>query len=396
MIRNICIITTVATSVTTQARLFQSALADKLPPFTNVDFIVLAPVYPSPLEFNKKLKSCDLAVFFLDPFYQLNPLSMPQYSFLKFTADGVQLNNAINASIRLICERHECYANTQYSKHNLEVNDIKVKGLVYDGIRNIPVPPINPVSQLTMLGFYNHGGNPMMDRKGQNIATALLVKLMQIYDFTTIVGSNVDYLHYVASKYVEVIEQKTVRKRIGDSAKIEEISYGFGEPKFNYDGELFSYASPSSLLNGFIRKGSINYVLIGGLSEMDLRILYALSDYFLFPSLTEGFGVPPIEALNTGRFVIANSYQTAKELLPTNCTKLIKPSHILTYDWGHPIAPMRMQYVYPDMGDFTDAITQAITNGITYDKYQCVKESLKYEYRKSYEPLVKKVMEVIK
>ena len=57
---------------------------------------------------------------------------------------------------------------------------------------------------------------------------------------------------------------------------------------------------------------------------------------------------------------------------------------------------MRMQYVYPDMGDFTDAITQAITSGFTYDKYQCVKESLKYEYRKSYEPLVKKVMEVIK
>jgi len=55
-----------------------------------------------------------------------------------------------------------------------------------------------------------------------------------------------------------------------------------------------------------------------------------------------------------------------------------------------------MQYVYPDMSDFTDAITQAITNGFTYDKYQCVKESLKYEYRKSYEPLVKKVMEVIK
>ena len=396
MIRNICIISTVATSVTTQARLFQSALADKLPPFTSVDFIVMAPVYPLPLEFNKRLKSCDLAVFFLDPFYQLNPLSMPQYSFLKFTSDGVQLNNAINVSIRSICDRHECYANTQYSKHNLEVNDIKVKGLVYDGVRNIPVPPINPVSQLTMLGFLNHGGNPMMDRKGQNIATALLIKLMQTHDFTTIVGSNVDYLHHVASKYVEIIEQKTVRKRIGDNSKIEEISYGFGESKFNYDGELFSYASPSSLLNGFIKKGLINYVLIGGLSEMDLRILYALSDYFLFPSLTEGFGVPPIEALNSGRFVIANSYQTANELLPTNCTRFIKPSHILTYDWGNPIAPMRMQYIYPDMGDFTDAITQAITSGFTYDKYQCVKESLKYEYRKSYEPLVKKVMEVIR
>ena len=102
MIRNICIITTVATSVTTQARLFQSALADKLPPFTNVDFIVMAPVYPLPLEFNKRLRSCDLAVFFIDPFYQLNPLSIPQYAFLKFTADGVQLNNSINTSIRLL------------------------------------------------------------------------------------------------------------------------------------------------------------------------------------------------------------------------------------------------------------------------------------------------------
>lgn len=396
MIRSICIVSTVATSINVQARLFQSALADKLPPFTSVDFMVIAPVYPTPLEFIKRLRNCELAVFFLDPFYQLNPLSIPQHAFFKFTVDGVQLNNSVNASLRLMCDRHYCFANTEFSKHNLEVNDIKVRGIVYDGIRNIPTPPVSPVSTFTMLGLYNHGGNPIMDRKGQNIATALLIKLMRLHEFTSIVASNVDYLHHVASKYVEVIEQEVTKRKLGNNVKVTELIYGFGKPRFNYDGELFSYASPTSLMNGLIKRGAINYVQIGGLSEFDVRMLYSLSDYFLFPSLTEGFGVPPIEALNSGRFVIANSYQTATELLPQNCVRLIKPHHTLTYDWGNPIAPMRMTYIYPDIDDFINVLTQAITNGISYDKYACVKESLKYEYRKVNEPLVNRVLEVIK
>lgn len=395
MIRRICIFSTSASSILVQAKLFQSALVNELPRLIDTELIVIPPIYPMPIETFKRIKDCELGVFILDPFYRFNVLSLPKYAFFKFTVDGIQMNNEINTSLRLICERHECFANTEFSKTNLEVNGVKVWGIVMDGIKNIPSPPINPVSDFTMLGLYNHGGNPIMDRKGQNIATALLVKLLHYYDFSVIVGSNVNYLHHVASKYVELIQSKK-RKLSNINVSIDEVYYGFGNNLINYDHRLFSYASVDSLISGSINKPGFNFVLIGGLDEVQIRMLYSLSRFFLFPSLTEGFGVPPLEAMNSGRFVIVNSYQTAKELLPSDCSYFIKPSHVTEYMWGNKVAPMLMKYVYPDMDDFTDVITKAVMNGINYDPFKCVQESLRYEYKKSYEPLVKKVMETIK
>ena len=50
-------------------------------------------------------------------------------------------------------------------------------------------------------------------------------------------------------------------------------------------------------------------------SGSDLRSLYSLADLFLFPSLYEGFGIPPLEAMACGTPVVASSRTSVPEVV---------------------------------------------------------------------------------
>jgi len=52
-----------------------------------------------------------------------------------------------------------------------------------------------------------------------------------------------------------------------------------------------------------------------GVSEQDLWKIYACADLFVFPSLAEGFGLPPLEAMAAGTPVIASDIPALREVL---------------------------------------------------------------------------------
>ncbi len=54
---------------------------------------------------------------------------------------------------------------------------------------------------------------------------------------------------------------------------------------------------------------------IGSVEEADRPNLYALAEIFLFPSLFEGFGLPPLEAMATGVPVLASASSSMIEIL---------------------------------------------------------------------------------
>jgi glycosyltransferase involved in cell wall biosynthesis len=54
---------------------------------------------------------------------------------------------------------------------------------------------------------------------------------------------------------------------------------------------------------------------LGRVSDSELRALYAAADGFLFPSLHEGFGIPPLEAMALGVPVLAARRAAMPEVL---------------------------------------------------------------------------------
>ena len=55
--------------------------------------------------------------------------------------------------------------------------------------------------------------------------------------------------------------------------------------------------------------------MTGFVDEEDLPVLYQMADCFVFPSLYEGFGIPPLEAMQMGTVVISSDAPAMKEVL---------------------------------------------------------------------------------
>ncbi|MBM6490417.1 glycosyltransferase, partial [Enterobacter hormaechei] len=60
-------------------------------------------------------------------------------------------------------------------------------------------------------------------------------------------------------------------------------------------------------------EASSNLILAGRLSDNEIAALYERASAFVFPSLYEGFGVPPLEAMLFGCPVIASTANAVRE-----------------------------------------------------------------------------------
>ena len=63
-----------------------------------------------------------------------------------------------------------------------------------------------------------------------------------------------------------------------------------------------------------ISKNSDNIVVTGYVSDLELGNLYRGCSMFLFPSLFEGFGMPPVEAMGFGKPTLVSDIPVLKEV----------------------------------------------------------------------------------
>jgi glycosyltransferase involved in cell wall biosynthesis len=80
-----------------------------------------------------------------------------------------------------------------------------------------------------------------------------------------------------------------------------------------YQGKAVKF---SEAVQGAIREGSV--VLAGNVTDGELAWLYSNASTFVFASLDEGFGLPPVEALAFGAPVIASDIPVMRENLGEN------------------------------------------------------------------------------
>jgi glycosyltransferase involved in cell wall biosynthesis len=82
--------------------------------------------------------------------------------------------------------------------------------------------------------------------------------------------------------------------------------------------ELFSYIRESGV------KDRLRFT--GYLTDEDLRALYSSCRVFVYPSLYEGFGLPPLEAMACGAPVIASRIPSIVEAVGSDAARLVSPT----------------------------------------------------------------------
>lgn len=121
------------------------------------------------------------------------------------------------------------------------------------------------------------------------------------------IGSNFEHKNILAVvKAVKILKEKNINV-IFNIAGMETV----------YTDVLRDYISKNNL------QGNIN--ILGKIPADKVEELYENSDIFVFPSLIEGFGIPPLEAMNYGLPVISSDKTVMPEVIG-DAGILIEPS----------------------------------------------------------------------
>lgn len=105
-----------------------------------------------------------------------------------------------------------------------------------------------------------------------------------------------------------------------------------------------------------------NYLLSveGILSEVELYKLYSLSDVIVFPSLSEGFGLPIIEAFSVGKPVITLDAPPMNEINTEGTGYLVKTKKEFVAKNAEGDWTALVRYRVPDMKDFVEKLRESI------------------------------------
>jgi len=114
------------------------------------------------------------------------------------------------------------------------------------------------------------------------------------------------YLLYVGNAY----PHKNLEKMVDSFAL---ISLQYPNLQLALVGkEDFFYAR----LKKLVEKNNIKNVhFLGFVCDQDLDVLYRFADLYVFPSLYEGFGLPPLEAMAKGTAVVSSNHPCMREVL---------------------------------------------------------------------------------
>jgi glycosyltransferase involved in cell wall biosynthesis len=114
------------------------------------------------------------------------------------------------------------------------------------------------------------------------------------------------YLLYVGNAY----PHKNLQRLIDAFAL---ISGSFPDVQLALVGkEDFFYARLKTYVT---RKNISNIHFLGFVSDQDLDVLYRFTQAYVFPSLYEGFGLPPLEAMAKGAVVLSSNQPCMREIL---------------------------------------------------------------------------------
>jgi glycosyltransferase involved in cell wall biosynthesis len=358
----------------------------------NQQINVLTPSPASAISNSHLLNKYQYGVFFIDPFFYL-PIHWYKGAILYFTVDGeVESNEILKQNYRNLCRRFHCFANSEYSKANLEASGIEVEGVVHNAVDDtVTYNELPKLFDVGMLGFYNYPIGEkwgwVWDRKGIFLASIILYRLIKSgLNMRVFAGSNTELVDFVVNRLEGNV---TIHHWITDNYAVTvSVTPLVFKP-------LTIFKVCNSLECALTSRHSFTVLLMGGYPKSTVYSLYTAMREFLFPSLTEGFGVPPLEALFTGTPVIVNEYQTAREILgtaPTECVDFIPFRYVKRVHWGLRDMGLHMSLRVPNVHELIRVLEDRVSEP-RKGGYACREWVLSRYGSNAYDPLIKIINE---
>lgn len=114
-------------------------------------------------------------------------------------------------------------------------------------------------------------------------------------------------------------------------------------------------------LNNFLADG-VSVIHVGRVSDAELRVLIANCSLFVFPSVYEGFGLPPLEALRLGvRRLVLSDIPVLRELMPAGAT-FVGPHDITEFEL------VFLRFLEGGLTPISEAAAQSVLNAYTWEK----------------------------
>ncbi len=111
----------------------------------------------------------------------------------------------------------------------------------------------------------------------------------------------------IGHKYLLAVSSIDPRKNL------QNLIDSFVELKLQ-DYKLVLVGKSSSHFNIKLKVDSESIIFTGFITDNDLSVLYRNCDFFVYPSLYEGFGIPPLEAMSCGCAVLTSAIPSIVEI----------------------------------------------------------------------------------
>lgn len=177
--------------------------------------------------------------------------------------------------------------------------------------------------------FFYRNATPVLAKKALKILTVSnfskneIIKHLKVDDKKVIVIYNAVANHFdkkEATKtsspvIVNIIENKYILavSSIDPRKNLERLIDSFLELNLA-DYKLVLVGKTSSHFNIKLNSVSKNIIFTGFVNDSDLSLLYKKCQFFIYPSLYEGFGIPPLEAMKSDCAVIVSDIPSLKEV----------------------------------------------------------------------------------
>lgn len=163
---------------------------------------------------------------------------------------------------------------------------------------------------------------PIVAQSAKKIITVSEFSKSEIIKYLNVDRSKITVIHNaVANELVDknlaekFIEEKYVLavSSIDPRKNLQRLLNVFAEPELQ-NMKLVLVGKKAEHFNVKLKQLSQNVVFTGYVSDEDLKKLYKNSELFIYPSLYEGFGIPPLEAMSNNSAVILSNIPSLKEI----------------------------------------------------------------------------------